>query len=415
MKILILGLMATLAFAAPPMGMPPMMMPNMLMGGSPLSLLAGGIPPEAMEMLKNLKPEDIKAAITNMPQEMKEMMKGMGISEEDLDEAVQNLPEDLTPLVEKVTEKLGSGDIKGLEEHVDTILPKKLKDRLKSTAINALRDQMTEMGMDVKEDDDMSTIVEKAKEAITEKLREGGIDIEDPEAMQAKFMAELRKITDATPDESDVEVRMKFAKQLLEDLKEEGFDVDPEKPGESVQALKDKLQESLKKMDIDIGGDLDVSNLGEALKKVVLSGKLGHPLHLMMTAMTTFSSGGQGGMPPQQMMMPVPVQQGPMGYHQGPHMRPYVQGAEDALIHVFGGDDEVVQHLMEVREGAMRGAIPEASLFELMKDVLHYRLEARVLLAQNRMLEERLAVSHVHSIPPFMRSPYGLRVLGCRF
>ena len=27
-----------------------------------------------------------------------------------------------------------------------------------------------------------------------------------------------------------------------------------EKPGESVQVLKDKLQESLKKMDIDIGG-----------------------------------------------------------------------------------------------------------------------------------------------------------------
>jgi hypothetical protein len=48
-----------------------------------------------------------------------------------------------------------------------------------------------------------------------------------------------------------------------------------------------------------------------------------------------------------------------------------ISGAEDALIHVFGGDDEVIQHLMEVREGAMHGAIPEASLFELMKDVLH--------------------------------------------
>lgn len=36
------------------------------------------LPAEAMEMLKNLKPDDIKAAITNMPQEMKEMMKGMG-------------------------------------------------------------------------------------------------------------------------------------------------------------------------------------------------------------------------------------------------------------------------------------------------------------------------------------------------
>ena len=34
---------------------------------------------EAMEMLKNLKPDDIKAAITNMPQEMKDMMKGMGM------------------------------------------------------------------------------------------------------------------------------------------------------------------------------------------------------------------------------------------------------------------------------------------------------------------------------------------------
>lgn len=31
-----------------------------------------------MEMLKNLKPDDIKAAITNMPQEMKDMMEGMG-------------------------------------------------------------------------------------------------------------------------------------------------------------------------------------------------------------------------------------------------------------------------------------------------------------------------------------------------
>jgi hypothetical protein len=31
----------------------------------------------------------------------------------------------------------------------------------------------------------------------------------------------------STADESDTEVRMKFAKELLEDLKEEGFDVDP--------------------------------------------------------------------------------------------------------------------------------------------------------------------------------------------
>lgn len=31
----------------------------------------------------------------------------------------------------------------------------------------------------------------------------------------------------STADESDAEVRMKFAKELLEDLKEEGFDVDP--------------------------------------------------------------------------------------------------------------------------------------------------------------------------------------------
>jgi hypothetical protein len=32
-------------FLAPsPMGMPPMMMPSMMMGGSPLSLLSGGIP-----------------------------------------------------------------------------------------------------------------------------------------------------------------------------------------------------------------------------------------------------------------------------------------------------------------------------------------------------------------------------------
>jgi hypothetical protein len=32
-----------------------------------------------MEMLKNLKPDDIKAAIINMAQEMKDMMKGMGM------------------------------------------------------------------------------------------------------------------------------------------------------------------------------------------------------------------------------------------------------------------------------------------------------------------------------------------------
>lgn len=33
---------------------------------------------EAMDMIKNLKPEDIKEAIKNMPPEMKEMVKGMG-------------------------------------------------------------------------------------------------------------------------------------------------------------------------------------------------------------------------------------------------------------------------------------------------------------------------------------------------
>merc|ERR1711860_336033 len=249
---------------------------------------------------------------------------------------------------------------------------------------------------EIKEDEDLPSVMEKAKTAIKEQLKAEGIDFEDPEAMQAKLMAEMRKITDAKPDESDEEVKLKVAKHLLQELKDQGMDVDPEKPDEAVDTIKAHLKNVLKEMNIDVGEDIDLSNIGELMQKVIMSGKLGHPLHMMMSAMATFSSGAQQHGQP--MMMPVPVQ----------------QGAEDALIHVFGGEDEVIQHLMAVREGAMRGAISESALFELMKDLMHFRLEARVLLAQNRMLEERLEASHFHAMPPFARSPYALRVMGCR-
>ncbi|XP_052075308.1 uncharacterized protein LOC127712740 [Mytilus californianus] len=415
MKIVILGLLAALAYAAPPMrgmgmgmGMPPMMMPPMMMGGM--------LPPEALDMLKDLKPNDIKEAIKNMPPQMKSMMQGMGISEDQINEAVKSLPEDLTPLVEQMKEKLENHPEEVEKVMAKVELPEEMQANMKESALGILKGRMQEMGMDIKEDEDMSSVMEKAKSAIANQLKEDGFDLNDPEGMQAKMMAEMRKITNASPDESDEEVKIKVAKDLLEQMKENGHDVDPEKPQEAMEKLKTELKSQLKSMDIEIDEeDLNANDFKAVLQKIIATGKLGNPMHLMMSAMATFSSGEipHGGPMPPPMMMPQEMPHPQGGYRMQP-LNSYVEGAEDALVHVFGDDDEVIQNLMEIKAGAMRGVLPEQALFRLMKDLMHYRLEARVLIAQNRILEEKLAASQFHAMPPFARSPFALRVLGCR-
>ncbi|OPL33612.1 hypothetical protein AM593_03841, partial [Mytilus galloprovincialis] len=245
-----------------------------------------------LDMLKDLKPDDIKEAIKNMPPQMRSMMKGMGISEDQINEAVKSLPEDLTPLVEQMKEKL---------------VPREMQGDMKESAIDILKGQMQEMGMDIKEDEDMSSVMDKARTAISKKLKEEGFDIDDPEGMQAKMMAEMRKITNAKPDESDEEVKIKVAKDLLKQMKEDGHDVDPEKPQESMEKLKTELKSQLKAMDIDVDEeDLKANDFKAILQKLVASGKVGNPMHLMMSAMATFSSGEipHGGPMPPPMMMP---------------------------------------------------------------------------------------------------------------
>ncbi|XP_063448541.1 uncharacterized protein LOC134728072 [Mytilus trossulus] len=416
MKIVLLGLMAAMAYAAPPMrgmgmgmgmGMPPMMMPPMMMGGM--------LPPEALDMLKDLKPDDIKEAIKNMPPQMKDMMKGMGISEDQINEAVKSLPEDLSPLVEQMKEKLENHPEEVEKVMAKVELPREMQGNMKESAIDILKRQMQDMGMDIKEDEDMSSVMDKAKTAISKQLKEEGFDINDPEGMQAKMMAEMRKITNAKPDESDEEVKIKVAKDLLSQMKRDGHDVNPENPQESMEKLKTELTSQLKAMDIEVDAeDMKANDFKAILQKLVSSGKVGNPMHLMMSAMATFSSGEipHGGPMPPPMMMPQEMPHPQGGYRMQP-LNSYVEGAEDALVHVFGDDDDVIQNLMEIKAGAMRGVLPEQALFRLMKDLMHYRLEARVLIAQNRILEEKVAASQFHAMPPFARSPFGLRVLGC--
>ncbi|KAL5016617.1 hypothetical protein ScPMuIL_006206 [Solemya velum] len=80
-------------------------------------------------------------------------------------------------------------------------------------------------------------------------------------------------------------------------------------------------------------------------------------------------------------------------------MPSYLLGAEEALMTAEGNDHDVVRHVMSVQSGLTRGAIDEEALKELMKDLLHYRMVARVLMCKNRMLTAQLESLEAASLP----------------
>jgi len=49
----------------------------------------------------------------------------------------------------------------------------------------------------------------------------------------------------------------------------------------------------------------------------------------------------------------------------------FISGAEDALLHAFGDDSDVVRHVMAVKFGAETGTVMEEDLHEVLKDLMH--------------------------------------------
>ncbi|VDI49182.1 Hypothetical predicted protein [Mytilus galloprovincialis] len=382
-------------------------------GGMDLKNIESMIPEGTFDMIKNMKPEDIKEAIKNMPPGMGDMLKGMGISEDQIKEAVNNMPEDMdmAAMFDQAKDKMGD-------------LVDKSKDEMKSQLSNELseikeekRKELEEAGIDLSGGVSglMSQMIPEITEMFGEKLRAEGIDTDDREKLNEEVRKQMREFAGADEDDTDEQVKEKFMKGFLEEMKQNGFEIKSDDMAEGFQELKKQIVDELKDMGFEIE-DEDVSNLPEMMKKMMKSGKFDPKMMMGMVAPMMQGPPMMGPMGP----MGPPMMQGPsMGMRppmEGP-MRPpmgmrgmnlnldidinqrpqtpvvtpgYVQGAEDALLHALGDDSDVVRHVMAVKYGAETGTVMESDLHEILRDLMHYRLESRVLMAKNQMLRNRL-------------------------
>ncbi|XP_052075309.1 uncharacterized protein LOC127712742 [Mytilus californianus] len=398
-KIVVVGMLAACAMAQfPMMGMGGF-------GGLDLKNIESMIPEGTFDMIKNMKPEDIKEAMKNMPPGMADMMKGMGISEDQIKDAIKNMPEDMdvAAMIDQAKDKMGD-------------LVDQSKEEMKNQMSNELnqikeekRKELEEAGIDLSGGVTglMSQMLPEITEMFGDKLKAEGIDTDDREKLNEELRRQMREFAGAEEDDTEEQVKEKFMKGFLEEMKQNGFEIKSDDTAEGFQELKTQIVAELKDMGFEIE-DEDVSNLPEMLKKMMKSGKF-NPQQLMGMVAPMMQGppmmGPMGPMGPP-MMRPPMMQGPPMEMRPGMnlnldidiHQRPqtpvvtpgYVQGAEDALLHAFGDDSDVVRHVMAVKFGAETGTVMEGDLHEILRDLMHYRLEARVLMAKNQMLRNRL-------------------------
>ncbi|KAJ8312388.1 hypothetical protein KUTeg_009761 [Tegillarca granosa] len=479
----VLGLLALVAVASAMDGMGGMFAGLQgLMGEGMKDMLGGGgigdLLKNAPAMLKNLKREDIEAAIKNMPPELREMAEGMGISKEQIENAVDNLPQMVsqfeTPEGEIDTDKIKNnvrGMLEGeiskmgmdpakMQQEVQVMMP-----RIKETLVQKAKD----MGIDYKEGDDLQTLMPQIKTAAIRELKNSGVDIdlEDPEASMEKIKGQMKELIGVNADDDEEEIKSKVTKNVLNKMRSQGYNVDPEKPQESMKKMLDMARDRAgKSLGIEINDQTSQEEIREKImdklesQGIPCKDKAKLMKFVMKKLMGGFMSRMMGGgrppmmpMPrpqPQQMPMPMPRPQMPMRPQQpsipmnlnleinveegdrptninmGGHARSqpsgviapeYVHGAKDALVNAFD-DQEVIRHVMAVEYGIKNGVVSEEAITEVLQDLLHYRLMAKVLINKNHMLEHRLGMSAIPQVvdrPVMARSPILRALLAGKF
>ncbi|XP_061198006.1 uncharacterized protein LOC133206092 [Saccostrea echinata] len=379
-RIIIIGLLATVAM-------------GQMFGGMDLSSMMSNINPE---MLKDLTPEKIQDALKNLPPNMKEMMNNMGVDESQLEDMVKNLPKDmdLSALADQVKGQVGfdMDQIKnamkgmGIEGDLSEVVSRMKKDLLEQVQ----KDLDIEM-----ENVDTSDIVSKLKEKIMGDLEKQGLDLSHPEELKKQILEEMKVSYGVEPDMDNEEFKQMIVKNIISDLKDEGFDVDPEKPEESLMKLREIANEKAREFGFDFSNGFDFGSMGNNIMEKLRA--FGVPVDEPSKLLPYIMEKAQEYMPMIQEMMVAqsmpPVHPIPMG--------PAPQyGAPLTLnleINVDGGD-------RSTNVGMPVSHFSEEEVSELLQDLLHYRTLAKSLIAKNEMLHHRIEALETRR-PVMSRSP----------
>lgn len=258
MKIVILGLLAVGAMAQ---------FPGFMGGLGGFDM--GNLPEGAMDMIKNIKPEDIKKALENMSPEMVDMMKGMGITEDQIKDAVSNMPKDfdISSIMGDMSDKMKNGQEEIKNNMMEEI--SQMKEQVKEDSISEFKKQMEAMGIDLTGGHSgiKSQILPKLAEMLGKDLRYHGIDTDDTEQLRKDVHMEIRMMIGAGKDETNDEIREKLAQKIKEEMKEDGMEFD-----------KDNMKNGLmKELGLNMDRGLDRSSLKDIMKSLMKSGQFGHP------------------------------------------------------------------------------------------------------------------------------------------
>ncbi|XP_062590131.1 uncharacterized protein LOC134251722 [Saccostrea cucullata] len=381
-RIVIVGLLATVAM-------------GQMFGGMDLSSMMSNINPE---MLKDLTPEKIQDALKNLPPNMKEMMGNMGVDESQLEDMVKNLPKDmdLSALADQVKGQVGfdMDQIKnamkgmGIEGDLSEVVGKMKKDLLEQVQ----KDLDIEM-----ENVDTSDIVDKLKEKIMGDLEKQGLDLSHPEELKRQILEEMKVSYGVEPDMDNEEFKQMIVKNIISDLKEEGFDVDPENPEESLMKLREIANEKAREFGFDFSNGFDLTSMGNNIMEKLRA--FGVPVDEPSKLLPYIMEKAQEYMPMIQEMMvaqsmppvqPVPVPMGPAPQYGAPLTL-------NLEINVDGGD-------RPTNVGMPVSHFSEEEVSELLQDLLHYRTLAKSLIAKNEMLHHRIEALETRR-PVMSRSP----------
>ncbi|VDI27971.1 Hypothetical predicted protein [Mytilus galloprovincialis] len=265
MKIFLFGLLVVGAMAQFPG----------LMGG-----FGGQLPSGAMDMLKDLKPDDIKNAIKHMSPEMRDMARSMGITEDQIKNAVKNMPEDfdVSSMVSGLSGKMA--DNKDAMKDMMMKEMSEMKEQMKEESVKDFKNEMDNFGFDLSQGASglRGQILPKMTEMMGENLRYEGIDTNDHEALRKNVHVEIRMMIGAKGDATNDEVRRMLKEKIMEEMKEEGVEFNKEKAqGE----FKKAMMEELKDMGMDAKDDIDPSSLKDMLRTAMKSGKMGNTQGMM--------------------------------------------------------------------------------------------------------------------------------------
>lgn len=255
MKIVIFGLLVVGAMAQ---------FPGMLPG------FGGGLPSGAMDMIKDLKPEDIKEALKNMPPEMKDMVKSMGFSEEQIKNAVKNMPEDLdvSAMMEDMQEKMENNK----EEMKNKILEEvgQMKEQMKKESVEDFKKEMENYGFDMSEGPSgfRGQILPKITDIMGKELRYQGIDVDDHEQLRKNVHIEIRMMVGAKEDDSIETVREMLREEIVKFMKEDGIELDQER---NMADFKKGMMGTLKEMGMDVNDNFDGQTLKEKFSEAMKS------------------------------------------------------------------------------------------------------------------------------------------------